>query len=343
MADFVCGATKRASPRGVNFGRDCREPTVADLRNVVDATLARRRGTLEILRGIEVGHVFALGTRYSKDMRELPLRPPRRARRSRSRWAATARRHACVAAAIEQNHDTRGIVWRRRWRRSPSRSPRSATTATRRCASRRPAARRARAAGVEVLLDDRGERPGVCSRTSNWSASAPRDGRRAGAKTASSSTRVGAYCSTPVPSEIGRSCGSGSRDTAIGQTGTGAAWRSETCGGDAARGTRGRLACAPRRPTPARRPKRVAPVGRHGTVAGDFRSPRAPTTRTARTSHVDRRDVARLARVPEPPSADSSPPALRGDTRRTRPTRARVIHHEALQEVRGVGGRARAT
>ena len=71
MADFICGANEAGFHlRGVNFGRDCREPdAVADVRNVVAGDPSPDgKGTLEILRGIEVGHVFALGTRYSKDM-----------------------------------------------------------------------------------------------------------------------------------------------------------------------------------------------------------------------------------------------------------------------------------
>src|SRR5581483_8966054 len=69
MADFVCGANEAGFHlSGVNFGRDAREPDlVADIRNVVAGDPSPDgKGTLEILRGIEVGHVFALGTRYSE-------------------------------------------------------------------------------------------------------------------------------------------------------------------------------------------------------------------------------------------------------------------------------------
>ena len=71
MADFVCGANEADFHlRGVNFGRDCREPDgVADIRNVVAGDPSPDgKGTLEILRGIEVGHVFELGTKYSEAM-----------------------------------------------------------------------------------------------------------------------------------------------------------------------------------------------------------------------------------------------------------------------------------
>ena len=69
MADFVCGANEADFHlRGVNFGRDCREADlVADIRNVVAGDASPDgKGTLEIMRGIEVGHVFALGTLYSR-------------------------------------------------------------------------------------------------------------------------------------------------------------------------------------------------------------------------------------------------------------------------------------
>src|SRR5215831_8960996 len=71
MADFICGANEvDFHLRGVNFGRDCREPDrVADIRNVVKGDRSPDgKGTLDIVRGIEVGHVFALGTKYSLAM-----------------------------------------------------------------------------------------------------------------------------------------------------------------------------------------------------------------------------------------------------------------------------------
>src|SRR5678815_4748710 len=112
MSDFVCGANEAGFHlRGVNFGRDCREPdVVADIRNVVAGDLSPDgRGTLSIVRGIEVGHVFALGDVYSTAMEATYL-------------DAEGRSHAIqmgcygigitrvVAAAIEQNHDERGIA-----------------------------------------------------------------------------------------------------------------------------------------------------------------------------------------------------------------------------------------
>jgi prolyl-tRNA synthetase len=164
MSDFVCGANEQDFHlAGVNFGRDCREPdAVADLRNVVAGDPSPDgQGTLEILRGIEVGHVFALGTRYSQDMGATYLD---------AKGAAKPIEMGCygigvtrvVAAAIEQSHDERGIVW------TASMAP--FTVAIAPVGYDRNEAVRAAAdrlhdvlegAGVEVLMDDRGERPGV--------------------------------------------------------------------------------------------------------------------------------------------------------------------------------------
>ncbi len=164
MADFVCGANEAGYHlRGVNFGRDSREPdVVADIRNVVDGDPSPDgHGTLSIVRGIEVGHVFALGDVYSTAMGATYL-------------DASGHSHVIqmgcygigvtrvVAAAIEQNHDERGIVW------PPAMSPFAVAIAPigyeRNTAVREHADRlhdELADAGVEVLLDDRGERPGV--------------------------------------------------------------------------------------------------------------------------------------------------------------------------------------
>jgi prolyl-tRNA synthetase len=164
MSDFVCGANEKDFHlRGVNFGRDAREPDrVADIRNVVEGDPAPDgKGSLEILRGIEVGHVFALGTRYSEDMGATYL-------------DANGQSHplemGCygigvtrvVAAAIEQNHDAKGIAW-------PEAMAPFIVAIAPIGYDRNEAVRGAadkfheelEAAGIEVLLDDRGERPGV--------------------------------------------------------------------------------------------------------------------------------------------------------------------------------------
>ena len=164
MADFVCGANEADYHlRGVNFGRDCREPDlVADIRNVVAGDPAPDgKGKLAIVRGIEVGHVFALGDVYSRAMGATYLD---------AEGASHVIQMGCygigvtrvVAAAIEQNHDERGIVW------PTAMAPFTVAIApigydrseiVKEEADRLHEA--LEAAGVEVLLDDRGERPGV--------------------------------------------------------------------------------------------------------------------------------------------------------------------------------------
>lgn len=164
MADFVCGANEPGFHlAGVNFGRDCREPDrVADLRNVVAGDPSPDgKGTLEILRGIEVGHVFALGTRYSKDMGATYLDAQGQSHLIEMGCYGIGVTRV-VAAAIEQNHDERGIVW------PEAMAPFAVAIAPigyDRSGPVRELADRLHdqlaAEGVEVLLDDRGERPGV--------------------------------------------------------------------------------------------------------------------------------------------------------------------------------------
>jgi prolyl-tRNA synthetase len=164
MADFVCGANEEGFHlAGVNFGRDCREPdAVADLRNVVAGDPSPDgKGLLEILRGIEVGHVFALGTRYSRDMGATYLDAQGQSHLIEMGCYGIGVTRV-VAAAIEQNHDERGIVW------PEAMAPFTVAIAPigydRSEAVRELADRlhdQLHAEGVEVLLDDRGERPGV--------------------------------------------------------------------------------------------------------------------------------------------------------------------------------------
>ncbi len=164
MADFICGANEPDFHlRGVNFGRDCREPDlVADLRNVVAGDPSPDgEGTLEILRGIEVGHVFALGTRYSKDMGATYLDSAGRSQLIEMGCYGIGITRV-VAAAIEQNHDAKGIIWPEPLAPfavaiAPVGYERN--EAVKSLADRLHA--ELEAAGVEVLLDDRGERPGV--------------------------------------------------------------------------------------------------------------------------------------------------------------------------------------
>jgi prolyl-tRNA synthetase len=164
MSDFICGANEvDYHLRGVNFGRDCREPDViADIRNVVAGDPSPDgMGVLEITRGIEVGHVFALGMLYSQAMGAtiLDVNGQPQFMEMGCYGIGVSR---VVAAAIEQNNDERGIVW------PAAMAPFSVAIAPvgydRSDAVRTTADRlhdELEDAGVDVLLDDRGERPGV--------------------------------------------------------------------------------------------------------------------------------------------------------------------------------------
>jgi prolyl-tRNA synthetase len=164
MADFICGANEPDYHlRGVNFGRDCREPdVVADIRNVVKGDPSPDgKGTLDILRGIEVGHVFALGHLYSEALGATFLDAEGQAKVMEMGCYGIGCTRV-VAAAIEQNHDEKGIIW------PLPLAPFAVAIAPigydRNEDVRAHADRlhdELEAEGVEVLLDDRGERPGV--------------------------------------------------------------------------------------------------------------------------------------------------------------------------------------
>jgi len=112
MSDFVCGANESEMHYvGVNFGRDIDRPTTVDLRNVVagDPT-PDGSGTLKIARGIEVGHIFQLGTSYAEAMKAtVQNKDGKDVTLSMGCYGIGITR--IVAAAIEQNHDERGIIW----------------------------------------------------------------------------------------------------------------------------------------------------------------------------------------------------------------------------------------
>src|SRR5438552_1158631 len=164
MSDFICGANEADFHlRGVNFGRDCREPdVVADLRNVVAGDPSPDgKGHLEIVRGIEVGHVFALGTVYSEAMGATFLDAEGQPKLLEMGCYGIGITRV-VAAAIEQNFDDRGIIW------PLPMAPFSVAIAPigyDRSSEVRAVADglhdQLEALGAEVLLDDRGERPGV--------------------------------------------------------------------------------------------------------------------------------------------------------------------------------------
>ena len=112
MGDFVCGANEKDMHyTGVNFGRDIETPTTVDLRNVVagDPTPGGT-GTLSIARGIEVGHIFQLGTQYSEAM-EATVQDPDGKNRIMSMGCYGIGITRIVGAAIEQNNDDAGIIW----------------------------------------------------------------------------------------------------------------------------------------------------------------------------------------------------------------------------------------
>ena len=163
MSDFVCGANQDDKHFvNANWGRDCAEPMVADIRNVVDGDPSPdAKGRLKILRGIEVGHIFQLGQKYSESMQAMVLG---------EQGKTVAPFMGCygigvtrvVAAAIEQNHDEHGIVWPETLapfqlaicpiNYHKSEAVKLATDKLYQdCLDR----------GLEVLLDDRALRPGV--------------------------------------------------------------------------------------------------------------------------------------------------------------------------------------
>jgi prolyl-tRNA synthetase len=164
MSDFVCGANEADFHfTGVNWGRDLPEPDlVADIRNVVAGDPSPDgKGTLAIQRGIEVGHVFYLGTKYSKAMNATFLDESGKPRLFEMGCYGIGVTRI-VGAAIEQNHDARGIVW------PVSIAPFQAVVCPiglDRSDEVRVAATRLHdelaALGIDVVLDDRGERPGV--------------------------------------------------------------------------------------------------------------------------------------------------------------------------------------
>jgi prolyl-tRNA synthetase len=163
MSDFVCGANEEDFHyTGANWGRDLPEPIVADLRNVIAGDPSPDgKGALAIQRGIEVGHVFQLGTRYSEDMKATYLDEggkPQVIQMGCYGIGVTR----ILGAAIEQNFDDKGIIW------PTSIAPFEVvlcpmgydrSDAVKVETERVYAA--LQAAGVDVILDDRGERPGA--------------------------------------------------------------------------------------------------------------------------------------------------------------------------------------
>ncbi|MDH5694152.1 MAG: proline--tRNA ligase [Gammaproteobacteria bacterium] len=163
MSDFVCGANKDGQHlAGVNWGRDLPEPTAVDIRNVQEGDPSPDgKGTICLRRGIEVGHIFQLGKTYSEKLNAQVLD---------ENGKSVVMTMGCygigvsriVASAIEQNYDEKGIIWPEsmapfRVAIVPINMQKSETV--------KEAAEQLyndlRERGIEVLLDDRKERPGV--------------------------------------------------------------------------------------------------------------------------------------------------------------------------------------
>ncbi len=163
MSDFVCGANEEGYHlTGVNWGRDLPEAEVADLRNVVAGDPSPDgKGRLQIVRGIEVGHIFQLRTKYSEALKAVFLDDKGDARPMEMGCYGIGITRV-VAAAIEQNHDERGIVFPRPM------APFEVSLVPigyHKSSAVREAADRLHdelgTAGIDVLMDDRDERPGV--------------------------------------------------------------------------------------------------------------------------------------------------------------------------------------
>lgn len=163
LADFVCGANRLDMHlTGVNWGRDLPEPTPADLRNVVPGDPSPGGdGHLTLRRGIEVGHIFQLGRKYSEAMQASVLdEAGKPVTMYMGCYGIGVTR--IVAAAVEQNNDAAGICWPEPLAPfsvvvvplNAGKSPRVAAAAEQLYAD-------LQAIGLEVLLDDRDARPGV--------------------------------------------------------------------------------------------------------------------------------------------------------------------------------------
>ncbi|MCW8933391.1 MAG: proline--tRNA ligase [Gammaproteobacteria bacterium] len=111
-ANFVCGANEDGKHfSGVNWGRDIAEPVTADLRNVTEGDNSPDgKGTLSIVRGIEVGHIFQLGDKYS-DKLQANVLDENGSKKTMTMGCYGIGVTRVVAAAIEQNNDENGIIW----------------------------------------------------------------------------------------------------------------------------------------------------------------------------------------------------------------------------------------
>ncbi|EOZ1719875.1 proline--tRNA ligase [Yersinia enterocolitica] len=163
MSDFGAGANIDGKHYfGINWERDLPLPQVADLRNVVEGDISPDgKGTLQIKRGIEVGHIFQLGTKYSEAMKAtVQGEDGRNQVMTMGCYGIGVSR--VVAAAIEQNHDERGIIWPDAI--APFQVailPMNMHKSFRVQALAEELYTTLRSHGIDVILDDRKERPGV--------------------------------------------------------------------------------------------------------------------------------------------------------------------------------------
>ena len=163
IADFVCGANQNEQHlSGVNWGRDLPEPETADLRNVVAGDASPDgQGVLDIVRGIEVGHIFQLGDNYSEKLNSNVLAESGKSQiLTMGCYGIGVSR--VVAAAIEQNHDDRGIIWPMAL--APFQVVLVPINAHKSARLREAAEAMYQTlvdAGFDILFDDRGQRPGV--------------------------------------------------------------------------------------------------------------------------------------------------------------------------------------
>lgn len=172
LGDFVCGANEDdVHYTGVNWGRDCPEPEVFDLRQVEAGDICARadddadpdadENRLSITRGVEVGHIFQLGTKYSEALNATCLdQNGKAAVMPMGCYGVGVSR--IVASAIEQNHDERGIIWPAAM--APFElviTPIGYNKSDDVKAACDALYQELTALGIEVLLDDRNERPGI--------------------------------------------------------------------------------------------------------------------------------------------------------------------------------------
>ena len=163
MSDFICGANEEGFHiTGVNWGRDLPEAKAADLRNVVEGDVSPDgKGTLKLQRGIEVGHVFYLGRKYSEAFGATYLDETGKPQvMEMGCYGIGVTR--LLGAAIEQNHDEQGIIW------PDSMAPFTTVICPMnygKSEAVRDAANKLyedmKAAGIDVIIDDRDMRPGV--------------------------------------------------------------------------------------------------------------------------------------------------------------------------------------